>query len=415
MDDEIKKILKSVELPSQVSTTHKNNLRRELLNSKHFEKRRFWNHLNIFERLIGGVVAIVMLIIVFNQNNNSNEIADLLDLSNQHYAGFFAPNIQSSFNNNIQIYGKVKEPIDFNIKQTVDFKKSKIRIIALDKSNSIELDEYIVDGSIIYRTKFPKLFYKNASIHNPDLNSSFTYSICIDSVNKADSIFINLRDSLDGKIVIKKLISPNSTNDEAFIVYQENTNGNSELGKSSKPFYYPVDKQVDLFKYFKTNPLEILNDLSKSDSIVTIGEEYSEEFDLTCKIVENIVPLSKMAFETLIMNIEKTDSIHITAENKMIFKHLSDSIGNDIKSILNNVNIDDHFQKIEQVNIDPESGKICSIKFIVARNGEKINLSKIVFKDQKIINDTYEKFEVTNKFKQINNPISKIIRSTQIE
>lgn len=406
----LEKILKSVDLPDKISNEHKYELRRKLLNSNSFRKNRFWNKLKPFDRIAGGIIAIALMLFIFiPRSGGSNEVKDLLSLSDKYYAGFFNPGMQSNFNNEMRVFGKDSSSLQLKIRQVIEHKRGKYRLIAFDKSGETKLDEYLISSNKVYRTKSPKLFYKNTGNDISNKGRKSSYTIKIDSSNTIDSLFVNFEDISDTKIVVKKHIETESVNDEAFLIYKESNHHLNDMPDKVNSFYFPVNRSVDFLKFFSSNPLEIVKNLLESDTLVFKGEEFNKTAGVDCKVIENVIPSNKIEVESIFIDLRKIDSLSKdSADVKKVFVSVTDSISKQISSMIDSLDLKNNYQKVEQIKINSDNGAIVSIKYSVVKNGKKINLAEIFFNEQKIDTNPSDKFEISENFEEVkaNIPVS---------
>ena len=313
------------------------------------------------------------------------------------------------FSNKLKVFGKEKTPLEFSIKQQIDFNNNNYRVSAFDKNEKLKLDEYILNDKKVYRTAKPLIYYKQSKFNSNGLNADVKFTIQIDSMEFSDSLFVDLSDSSDMQIMIKKHISSSSFNDENFVVYQTYEN-NGEFSGKTKPVYFPVDRQVDLFQFFKTNPIEIAENLKNADSLKMLGVFHLKDFNIDCETIERIVPLTKYALETIMFQMEEIDTLVDKSRNRNVIVKYSDSVSSDLKNLLNKAGIDDKFGKSEEILIDPENGKICGIRFHITRNAEKVKISEILFEEQMLVTADNKNFRPDNNFVLLDTTPSKIIK-----
>jgi len=399
----LEKILTNTKLPDKISQQHKILLRRELLNSTQFEKNKFWLKLKPFDRIAGVVLAFaVLLFIILPKEKNKDDFKNLLSLSNQYYAGFFNSGTQSDFNNQVKIFGKDSSEFNLNVRQTIDFQNGRYKFTAFDKSGKTKLDEYLVTDNNTYRMKTPKLYCKTPFSEMESMNRKTTYTIDIDSGNVIDSLFLKVEDLSKTKIVVKKQLNVDEVNDEAFIVYQDESKNGEEMPNKSGLFYFPVDKSTNLFKLFSVNPLQIVQNLLKSNTVIVKGEEFVSQIKKYCVVIENINPVDEIEVRSIFVDMQNNfpDSIKIKRVNDLVVS-INDSLSSQLRSLIDSVALDKKISKIERISIDPTNGQIISVKHSVLRNGIKVNLSEIFFEDQIKSKEIKDKFEITEEYKKL--------------
>lgn len=404
-DKKIEKLLKSVDLPNKISVDHKNKLRRELLNSAHFEKGNSIMSLFKIERIAGGIIALALMIFIFMPNSEKvNNVKDIISLTNQHYAGFLKSGYQSNFNNEVKINGKKSEVLVLKIHQVIDHINSKYRLTAFDGSNEVKLDDYIIDGDKVYRSNNNKLHYKNTTSSFADFNTEISYTVTVNSdavcdsmqLMVADSLKINVGDSTKGKIIIKKL-STNAANDEAFIVYQGKVNNNSEIS-NLKPFYFPVDKKINVVKYFKANPVDIMLSLSEKDSINMFDQDYEGGNGIKCVIVQRTEKITRKKIKDLAKELDS-----INQNNTIVQIEFLDTVKKQLELVLDGLDLDEKLESIEKIRINPENGEIYGVVYEIKRNGKKLKLSEISFNDQRLVKNRSNDFNISEEFSLLTN------------
>ncbi len=346
-------MLKTSKPKIEIDKQHKEYLRRELLNSPIFEKKRNWLSKNKMIFALSLSIAIILIILNPGFEEKPISAAELVDKVKTNYAGFNIADQLSVINSDLKIYGLENATIDLDVERFINFSSSQQRLTLLMKSNEEVLDDYIIKGSKLYRTTNPKIEFQ---INLPDekmekIVNSFNYSY---SVN--DSSTVN-------NVIVKKFESH-----ESVIVYKTESE-NTELNKVQE-YKFRVDDEVNIEKYLRDNPVKIAEEIS-ADKVnsITVSQ------DKKLVVIDIEKDLEPKEYKLMMRSFHLSDDQHHDSINFTTFEFNHMNIDSLVKAEIKSNNV----KKIQSVTINSESGDIIQVEYTINRNGNKRKLSKQSF------------------------------------
>ena len=373
--NKIEEILKKAAPPPDIDSEKKYQLRRELLNSKHFEKKNLLHFLLRPKLILAGIFILLVAVLTVVNFNKKVTIDELRKKVNSQYAGFINGANFSSFENDLTLFGFDDKKINLKVGQVIDPATNNFYIKIYDEQKLEELDKLVIKNKNVYRSENPKI--KTVGTVSSLSNKTLQVFIIDDSAQtEGDLTFLN-----KGKYIDKFI--PHSPS-KGYIAYNKPVKMNEEISRYKlEPFYHEVPKEVDLDKYFRTNPIDLASELSTAENIEVVGTEYdlnnSKEYQLvqiTKEIDHNVVA----AYKVILSKIDSLSSYDIEINS-------ADSITRfslDKKTNWSSIDSDSlaSYKELKTISLSSSSGEIKKVRFAILKDEQIINLSEIRFTEQ---------------------------------
>ena len=374
--NKVEDILKKVTPPSEIDQTKKQQLRRELLNSKHFEKKSLWSLLFGNKYILAGVFVLLIAVVIFlTVNENQVTIDNLRQKSNAYYASSVHAASFASFNNDMSIYGSNQSEVRLNVEQVYDPYTKQLYIKVNDEKRIEELDEIIITDAGIYRMENPKI--KTVGTVSTSSNRKMHVFVLDDSAQTPAKLELLKKDESIDKFFQH---SP----EFGYLVYEKPVKTNGEIPKySSKPFYQEVPKEVDIDKYFRTNPVELADEINSSNTAEYIGDDFDEFSSQNVNLVQltrDIDGSIVKAYEIVLSKIDSLQNYEITLNHADSITKLK--VGGDINWSSIDRDSLTSYKELKTISFASETGEITKVKFAIIKGDVKINLSEIRFTKQ---------------------------------
>ena len=373
--NKIEDILKKAVPPSDIDNEKKQQLRRELLNSKHFEKKGLLDFLFGQKYILAGVFTVLIAVLILVNLNQQVTIDELRQKTNTQYAGFVNSTNYSSFNNDLALFGTDNSEIKFKVEQVVDPVTKNTYIKIFDDKGMEELDELIIKGDNIYRNENPKI--KTVGTVSALTNKRLKIIVIDDSITAGSNLTFLSKENDH-----TPFLSGASSN--GYIVYNKPVKINDEIPHyKSEPFYQEVPKEVDIDKYFRTSPIDIANEIDTAKNIEVIGNEFdsysSEEYQLI-QISREINHKIVAAYEIILSQIDslknydiKVESLDSVTKVKLNEKTSWSFVEGDSLTA---------YKELKTISLSATNGEIKKVRFAILKNDKKITLSEIRFNQQ---------------------------------
>jgi len=156
---DLQKKLENFNAPKIKIEHHKNQLRRELLNSDQFHKKGFINKFQTKELVLASGFSVLLVAFLLFQyiKTNPSKSDDLIRLVENNYAGIIASDKTNFYDSELRLFGNNNEKIDLKVEKWINHKRNKFSVILKDITNDEILDKLIIDEEKIYRMKDPKI------------------------------------------------------------------------------------------------------------------------------------------------------------------------------------------------------------------------------------------------------------------
>lgn len=364
--NKIEDILNSAKLPGSIPEAHKQKLKRELLNSPRFKKKKqlIWRGAIAF-----GLVAAMAVFFFFLFPVSNVEPSEILAKVKNNYGNIVQAGYSNNFDNQLLLFGKQGDTLNLRVEQIIDFTSDQYRLKVKDKDSKETLDDYIIKENNLYRTLNPQIQPVN-TLSKPNF-------IAVQKLIEDGQVENENTDTLH--LFIKKIHDSERHQDKSYIVYNRPMRSNGELPAiKSEPISIEVNREVDLDKYFRTNPVQLLTEMEGTDSLEFVGSYEDEYWSEELQQLRISTPFTKSKFQSLWVSLNK-DSITVDTNLAAVRVVLIDSLRLD-----SSINFEADFsdlRELKTVSIDGNSGEIKKVKFAIVFDKKKIDLSEIRFVD----------------------------------
>ncbi|MGD8781326.1 MAG: hypothetical protein PVH88_20475 [Ignavibacteria bacterium] len=364
----IEDLLKSSKPKVEIDNRHKEGLRRDLLNSNKFGKQPGV----IFTKnkvILALSLAIAIIIVISNPGFEEKEIsaAELVDKVKANYAGFNIADQLNIVNSDLKIYGVNNEEIELDVTRKINFFKDQQRLTLLIKSTCEVLDDYIITGKNLYRTKEPKIDFQ-FNVPGDDISSIVTSFNCAYSTDSASST----------GVIVERI-----ENCDSYIIYKSKSN-NPELG-SNKEYKLKVDEEVDIVQYLRDNPVNIAGTLTPGN-IKKINVNHDNDL-VTIEVEKDIKPKEyKIYIKDLATGTENQEDSSMSFFFEINHANVDSLVSAEIEQ--------KNVTKIQTVTVVSETGEIVHVKYEISRKGEVKKLSEQSFNEIKQSSKSASEFDI---------------------
>lgn len=384
MNKKIEEILKKTSPPSEIDESKKHQLRRELLNSKRYQKNKF--SIGVKYVLPGFVAAVIAVFVIVTLINQPITLDELRQKVNTQYAGFAQPASLASFQNDLSLYGTDNEKVKLKLEQVYDPSSKNYHVIVFDEQKLEELDQLIIKDNELYRTENPKI--KTIGTLSALSQKKLQVFILDDSSNiPAELKFLGSQQNGN------QFISHRSKN--GYLVYQKPVAVGGEIPSyKSEQFYKEIPHEVDVDKYFRANPVDLAEEINESSDAELLTGEIDEEYSEKLQVIrikrdfnESLASAYKVVLNKIdsLKLIDVSTSVSDTAQKK--------NLGRSIKWSFTNGDSLKSYKELKTILVSAETGEIKEVRFAVQKDDIKINLSEVKFREQSVIPANQSKFD----------------------
>lgn len=373
MNNRLEELLKKSKPSNVENKKHKETLRRELLNSKHFEKK---SGLKVFltKEIILGLSAVVILVIVFSTNifkSNNAELDSILSGLTTNYAGFTLPGMTSNYNSQLDLYNKKNEPINFTLEQTIDYSDNNYHSLVKDVITGETLYEIMLLDGEKYEMRNPKIKFLNTDVNR---RGKMIFLKKENTIDLKDSITITIQDQENA----------NHRNflHSAYLSVERSILTHNEMKLNYKPqTIHEINPETNFTEYLKTNPYDIYNSLVSADSIEFVEKIQDNE---KYNVVRLVKPMSRREFKAILIKLDndslKTDEMldKIIQGDSSYLEWILTS--NDTQNF-SSKNFDIHLPKKVMTVYISNDYNINKCRFSIKRNEAEVNLASVSFEN----------------------------------
>ena len=378
------KLVKSAQPDFIHNESHKVDLKRRILNSKKFNRNPLLNILKTREFVFTFtlILAVGLIYIFYLSGNTSANLPEIIQNLNASYAGFMSPGKVNSFESNVELATRTKEP--FLIRNNIFQDAGNNNIYA--KTSDIFTNETIYQlmkiDSNCYHMENPKLQFYN-TINSGQVRLVQTF--------KSDTIKIN-PDSMN---ISNKHIAANiaaNFEEEAFLKISRNKITNPELNSFvPKVEVIKIFRETNLDEYLSITPINIINELNTSDSLEIVSHLYDGDSSNDFTFIRIKSQLTKREFRSLVISLSSDSSSEATNFLKNLTVNTdSNSMKWIVKLTDTTAPVSDSFmvfapQKIKVIKVGNADSKIHEISYAVIKNNNILKLADVSFTNHKLV------------------------------
>lgn len=376
----LEQLLNKAKLGTEINSEHKRNLRRELLNSKNFNKKPFFKNKFVYASALS-LIILIIFILPFDSNIHQIKAEDVIDRLETVYAGYSLPDKLNTFNGGLKIYGTKQDEINFNVQRVIDFENSRYRLTLISNTDKETLDDYIIENGDVYRTASPKIEIVNTFFQTDYSKMSIPF----------DNHFTQQDSSVKGIRVFKfQAKLDDAESDPSFIVYRNSNLSGSDINNKLTEQKFEVPKEINLQEYLRINPVDIVGKIRTKENNF-VKQYFDDHLNQEIFVLESISDFSmhdKMIFisseeindsDTMYFNktVTKEYKLDLFGENDSN-RHTITFVDSLLKSHLKKRNI----KKIETIKIEASSGRIVQLNISIRKDGKERPLSEITFEGE---------------------------------
>jgi len=399
----IERFLSKVKLPGKIPIDKKNELKNELLNSRHFKRRK--GKLYIYRREIGFSFAVfvtaVIILFAMKYKSENKTIQDILSKLDNQYAAFLSPDKLGFFESYLNIFGENNDTLKLKVNNIFNPSDSSYNITIRDVEYDVMLDNKIFKGDEVFGIPEPKLTMLNTKTSANPMIFDFELSK-ISEIPNLDSIEFTIQNKIKNRLPFLP--------DKGMIVINTDYYDNSEVKqKQDQRNILYVNKEINVDEMIRSNPIDLINDLRKDTTAVFIGTKFDEKLGDEFDILETRTKVTYSEAKQILVKVFKTqvDSVdpgklniksnskrsvvvHTNSPNEnSVF--IEDNPAEDIFWIRTDSNENSFsyqfekkdFDKLNIIKINSESGIIQNVIIALEQEKKRINLGELVFVSQR--------------------------------
>lgn len=376
----IEDFLNSVDLPDKINDEHKRKLRRELLNSSHFNRSYFFGIPVIRFAASAAAVLLLAAVVTFVFLNDTISSGELLNKLNMTYAGFEVPGKMSYLQSDLKIFGKEDETLNLKVDKWIDHSKKYYRVIVAEIRGGNIVDERIYRGDELFGMNNPSL----RAFNTRNARRFVLYDAQSEISDSPKDIQVFKEKTIDGLDSIKINLTEKKL-DYGVIVFSRPPLQYAEVNpRQNKPFRFKVHKEVDLNEYYTLNPVDIIDKMESAERVEVEGVETDSETGKEFVIIKSFIPVSEREVKNVMVFMTKEiDSL----EGELMWNSKSDSqsLMNFEVKLIDSAKLTrigdggESYTKIKTIRVDAETGDIRKVTIALDGKEEQTLLSETVF------------------------------------